>query len=876
MEPTPPHRSIPRKTVAILAAVAALVAVVTGVAWFLAAGDGSMADPDGLSSEQKEAFARLQANSAGAVVARFEAGMPRTLQAAVPLPPSAGQSPEERAAYFLTTYGQLYRLSDPSSDIAITQVREFEGATAVEFRRQVSGLPLFAGDIRVHVSDDGWVDYVSATIPPDNPILDADPAIDADAASQAAVASIQAEPDTVTVLTTDLVAFNEGLLTGKTSQTVAAWAVELDVSSPPASPTVFVDATDGRVLFHFDALVTDRERLTYTANDEITFQGAVDRGVLWLTEEGAIAGVSPPSTKDGEDAHFWAGRVYDFYFATFGRDSYDANGSPIRSFVHYGIYNATTGAFGQNAFWNGYGLFYTDGLVSLDIVAHEFTHAVVQHTAGLVYAGQSGALNESYADVMAAFVDGDWTMGEGSAIGILRDMRAPQVQGDPHHMSLFLVTTSDNGGVHTNSGVPNHAAYLIATGGEHELSGIDVRGIGRAKTAQIYYRALSRYLTTSSSFMDARDGSIKACKDLAGGPSGISDLDCSSVINGFAAVGLGGPDLDDDAIPDDVDNCGRPGTLQVYNPRQRDSNGDGRGDACSTDGAGPTAPLPTATFAGTTATAVVLVPTETPEDPDAPDTPTPEPTSPADTSWAGDVCEAVITTLVQGGASRDVAEVLAAPTCECLASQASSGATREQAIDRCQDAIGATSTPTLVQTATVVSTPTSASTPMSPPTATPSPTDTPVPTNTVSVPPTESRAASFVLGSFSAQLTLTINFGAGTVTGTLSGSRSEILSNACFEGSTQIDDAQAVATSSFTTGFSGAISTTGGPYNAGLSISGTTSYTLAKPFTDPRCLSQNQLPPPAPFNASGTVSGVATGSGPATINVNTTLGSYSE
>lgn len=180
-----------------------------------------------------------------------------------------------------------------------------------------------------------------------------------------------------------------------------------------------------------------------------------------------------------------AGQVYDLYFHEFDRDSLDGMGMKLIQTVHHRRdYN--------NAFWDGNQMTYGDGdgvifstFVELSVIAHEMTHGVVQFSGGLMYQGQPGALNESFADVFGAIVaqyvrgeavhESDWLIGKGilgpDINGVaLRSMKAPgtaysdAVLGQdpqPYHMDFYVATTSDNGGVHINSGIPNHAFYLF-------------------------------------------------------------------------------------------------------------------------------------------------------------------------------------------------------------------------------------------------------------------------------------------------------------------------------------------------------------------------------------------------------------------------------
>ena len=204
----------------------------------------------------------------------------------------------------------------------------------------------------------------------------------------------------------------------------------------------------------------------------------------------------------------WAGVAGSLalFREVYGRDSYDGAGAFVSATVHYERDY-------DNAFWDGTQLVFGDGdgeifdrfTKPVDVLGHEFTHAVTEHTAGLVYQGQSGALNESVSDVFAACLkqrllgqtagEGDWLVGEGLFLpGVngraLRSMSAPGTAYDdpvlgtdpqPADMSGYIETTDDNGGVHLNSGIPNRAFHLAATA----IGGSSAEGAGR-----IWYAAL--------------------------------------------------------------------------------------------------------------------------------------------------------------------------------------------------------------------------------------------------------------------------------------------------------------------------------------------------------------------------------------------------
>ena len=195
--------------------------------------------------------------------------------------------------------------------------------------------------------------------------------------------------------------------------------------------------------------------------------------------EGSRA-VKDPAVNEAYD-HF--GDTYKFYWQVLGRNSIDNAGMPLLGLVHYSTNY-------DNAFWDGQGhMFFGDGdgnllirlTKSADVIGHELTHGVTQYEASLVYQGQSGALNESISDVFGSLVkqyaskqtaeQADWLIGNdvvGPALQpALRSMKAPgtanKYDKQPATMDGYVTTAADNGGVHQNSGIPNHAFYIVAT-----------------------------------------------------------------------------------------------------------------------------------------------------------------------------------------------------------------------------------------------------------------------------------------------------------------------------------------------------------------------------------------------------------------------------
>jgi Zn-dependent metalloprotease len=218
--------------------------------------------------------------------------------------------------------------------------------------------------------------------------------------------------------------------------------------------------------------------------------------------------------------HYYTGLTYDYFLTTHGRNSFDDAGTTIIVNVHDPYYT-------NNAYWNGEGLNFADGdgvnwrpfSGALDVVAHELGHGVTEYTAGLIYAHQSGAINESYSDVWGAMLDrDDWLLAEDIAISVpyMRNMQNPPAAGDPGHIDdyFYLDISVDNGGVHSNSGIGNRACYQVST------------LLSREIMEQIWYRALATYLTPGSGYYFFAGMLMQSTKDLYG-PTEIAGVDAA-------------------------------------------------------------------------------------------------------------------------------------------------------------------------------------------------------------------------------------------------------------------------------------------------------------------------------------------------------------
>ena len=312
----------------------------------------------------------------------------------------------------------------------------------------------------------------------------------------------------------------------------------------------------------FRVAVGTKERVVYNANNGSSLPGTIAR------REGDPAGTDVAVN----EAYDGSGVTYDLFSNIYQRNSIDGNGMRLDSTVHY-----QRGY--DNAFWNGEQMVYGDGdedlppderlfnrfTIALDVIGHELTHGVTQFEARLNYVLQSGALNESMSDVFGSLVkqyqrnqtadQADWIIGEGlltsnvNGVGI-RSMKAPGTAYDdpvlgrdpqPAHMRDYVTTVNDNGGVHINSGIPNHAFYITA---------MQLGGNAWTKAGQIWYVTLKDKLTATSNF--------QACANLtfqvAGELFGAGSIEQQAVTKGWTEVGIN-PDGGGTPNPDPGGGC---------------------------------------------------------------------------------------------------------------------------------------------------------------------------------------------------------------------------------------------------------------------------------------------------------------------------------
>ncbi|MCB1045664.1 MAG: M4 family metallopeptidase [Calditrichaeota bacterium] len=449
-----------------------------------------------------------------------------------PLWPASG-SAVATARAFVQTWGDALELQSQGIDLQLKrQGKDPAGAEHLAYDLFYKNRLLFGQGVVLHFDSKGALVSLNGRVPRLPGKVDAGQPID-----------VQQVADRLMDVTRDwnprigkaeLVWVNLAWLGLPDSGLRLAWHIEGADFERAVEQAILVDALSGELMNSWSLIHTVQDRRIYNGNG-----GSALPGTLARSEGQAATG-----NFDIDAAYDYYGDTYGYFWRGHGRDSIDGLGLPMVATTH------STSPPCPNAYWSDglQQMVFCNGTVTDDVVAHELTHGVTSNTAGLIYQNQSGQLNESFSDVFGELVDlynGDasvagapggvawpahgtgpgldtpnnarsscstshtdgvrWLIGEDAAAfgGEIRDMWDPTCLGDPDYANSPLQTcpSGDSGGVHSGSGIPNHAFAILVDGKDY--NGYSVSGIGTIKAGAIWYQTLAWYLVPSSDFEDA-------------------------------------------------------------------------------------------------------------------------------------------------------------------------------------------------------------------------------------------------------------------------------------------------------------------------------------------------------------------------------------
>ncbi len=523
--------------------------------------------------------------------------------------PALGTDPVVQALNYLIDYKDLYGLTDPQSEVYVEQIGEGANFTTVRFgqRHIDENLGVYGPGLAVAVQTSPLrILRTLSTFHPDLP-AQGEFRIGARQAQQLALAAVPANSP-VPWGEPSLLYFEQELVSIPGDAVNVAWRVGVrgfdEITGDHRAWTTFVDATTGAVPF----MMTPTEEplslkvfevrhgdLNATQQADCWDNASGLSGQVWFVTNPVFDGETddypdsdpPDILREARTVHGLLHDTYDFVLSQYNFFGINNGIMPIVAVTEV---TRTLHASGCNS-----NLWFASGWVTPDVVAHEFMHALDRNApagADLIYQFESGAIDESFADIFGTSLDpGNWTMAEGVPNGPIRDLsdppslirpgRTPQ----PDHYKDFFFTNPDNddAGVHINSGILNKVFYLLVAGGTH--TGVRVDSIGRVAAENIFFwtHITDGLLPRNAGFTDVANALIASAylhlRPVA---------EKCSLINALYSVGISPADANCDGVVDsgpDADGDGLYGTDNcpgIFNDNT-DTDADGLGDACDTD-----------------------------------------------------------------------------------------------------------------------------------------------------------------------------------------------------------------------------------------------------------------------------------------------------
>ncbi len=471
--------------------------------------------------------------------------------------PLVGSTTPEKAWAFLHQYHSIWDLEDPTASLHFHSIQHDKaGSTHILFHQHHLGVPIFDGHIHLHFNADAELTAVTAVLL-NVPALPTTPTLSPTQAVEIAKRVLHKKTGTIyaPIDAPVLLYYHPGLARQHPDDIHLAYEVTLR-SPTEERERVYINAITAGLIEIQSASCSARTRRLHNGN--------TTNPIIW--QEGNAL----PGSLVGEQVTIVqaGGHTYNLFYHALGRDSYDGGGATMVA-----VANATNVSC-PNATWNGTSANFCPGYGTDDIVAHEWAHAYTEYSSNLIYAWQAGAMNEAFSDIWGETVDllntigndsghntprtacasgNRWALGEDLTASGIRDMWDPTCKSDPGKVSdgEYSCSTGDNGGVHTNSGVVNHAFALLVDGGTY--NGHTIIGLGLTKAAHIFLHTHQYYLSRTSDFYALADAlqaagmalwntnlSTLSVEDAAPGLSGemITATDLVQLANVIDAVEL--------------------------------------------------------------------------------------------------------------------------------------------------------------------------------------------------------------------------------------------------------------------------------------------------------------------------------------------------
>jgi len=499
---------------------------------------------------------------------RAEQGGPR---------PAWAESARVRSLEFLKRYGNGAGVYQPADELVFVSALEDDlGQTHVRLGQVHEGVPVFATQVITHAdARGGWRTTGRASEAARR--VNTTPGLTAASAIKAARVALGYGGDLSEQPTAKLVILPN--VDGSDGATLT-YQVELfveDHTNKPQRHQYFVDAHTGAVVWHYDSIPDATGYSLYSGTVDIPTRYSNGAFRMYADGFGACTTRNHDTGsvyQDGDnvwgnglesfhqtaavDAHFNLKSTWSYFRDVLGRYGLDGGSRAAHAYVHYGT-NVANAYYDDGKLKLGDGDAYSTPWVSTDIVAHEFTHGVTAYAAGLVYSNEPGAANESFSDIFGTVVEfyvgtrtgfggvsypADWWMGEdlyysndpANPTRGIRNMADPHLEGDPCHYSERYTGTSDNGGVHINSGIMNKMWYLLTNGGTNhkDTTGTTVTGIGMTASAAIAYDADTKYCTATDTFAKVANAWVNAAR----GRYGAGSTQAVQTYNAWKACGV--------------------------------------------------------------------------------------------------------------------------------------------------------------------------------------------------------------------------------------------------------------------------------------------------------------------------------------------------